>query len=68
MAKYYVNKNAQADGYHEVHESGCSYLPAPENQIYLGNFTNCRDAVNKARDYYNLVDGCYYCSPDCHTR
>ena len=32
MSSYYVNTNAQANGDHEVHTSGCSYLPAPENR------------------------------------
>ena len=48
MAYYYVNKNAQSNGDHEVHKSGCSWLPKEENRIYLGNFDNCKDAVKKA--------------------
>ncbi|PTX58818.1 hypothetical protein C8N46_112126 [Kordia periserrulae] len=67
MAKYYVNKNAQANGDHEVHKSGCLWLPNAENRKYLGEFSNCEDAVEKAKDYYDQVNGCYYCSNDCHT-
>lgn len=67
MAYYYVNKNAQTNGDHEVHKSGCSWLPEPENRIYLGNFNNCHAAVRKARDHYSQVNGCYYCSIQCHT-
>ena len=67
MTRYYVNKNAQANGDHEVHESGCSYLPAAENRIYLGDFSNCRDAVAEARRHYRQSNGCYYCSRACHT-
>jgi len=67
MASYYVNKNAQANGDHEVHKYGCSWLPEVENRIYLDNYDNCKDAVNKAKDYYFQVNGCYYCSNDCHT-
>ena len=62
MTRYYVNKNAQANGDHEVHESGCSYLPAAENRIYLGDFSNCRDAVAEARRHYRQSNGCYHCS------
>ncbi len=68
MASYYVNKNAQSTGEHEVHTTGCSYLPDPENRQYLGDFSSCRGAVREAKKYYDNVDGCYYCSNDCHTR
>ncbi|CAL2078877.1 hypothetical protein [Tenacibaculum sp. 190524A05c] len=67
MAKYYVNKNAQENGDHEVHKFGCFWLPKVENRIYLGNFTNCKDAVKEAKKHYNKVNGCYHCSRACHT-
>jgi hypothetical protein len=65
---YYVNKNAQATGEHEVHASGCKYLPSEENRIYLGFFTNSRDAIREAKKYYSNVDGCFFCCPESHTR
>lgn len=65
---YYVNKNAQPTGEHEVHQASCIYLPHPNNLLYLGSFTNCADAVKKAGEYYSNVDGCYYCCPNCNTR
>ena len=68
MALYYVNRNAQRNGDHEVHTTGCLYMPAPENKIYLGNFNHCRDAVREARKHYTQVNGCYYCSNACHTQ
>jgi len=68
MAYYYVNKNAQANGDHEVHTTGCSFLPKRENRIYLGNFQSCAPAVREARKHYSQVNGCYYCSNPCHTQ
>lgn len=68
MAHYYVNKNAQANGDHEVHEEGCSWLPAVENRIYLGIHATCASAVLEARKYYDQVNGCYHCSYPCHTQ
>jgi len=68
MARYYVNKNAQANGDHEVHKTGCSYMPASENRIYLGEFSSCHGAVRKAKKHYSQVNGCYYCSRACHTQ
>lgn len=67
MASYYVNRNAQSNGDHEVHTTGCSYMPQPENRIYLGEHSNCATAVREARRYYSQVNGCYYCCRPCHT-
>ncbi len=67
MASYYVNKNAQSNGDHEVHTTGCSFLPEPHNRIYLGEFSSCSSAVQEARRYYTRVNGCFYCSRPCHT-
>lgn len=68
MARYYVNTNAQANGDHEIHRSECLYMPEPANRKYLGDFSNCHDAVREAKKTYPTADGCYYCSPACHTR
>lgn len=67
MPKYYVNKNAQSNGDHEVHEEGCSHMPLLENRIDLGVHLNCYSAVIAAKVYYSQADGCYYCSEECHT-
>lgn len=67
MASYYVNKNAQNNGDHEVHVEGCGHMPLPQNRQYLGNFTSCHDAVRAAKIYYYQSNGCYYCCNPCHT-
>jgi len=67
MAKYYVNKNAQSNGDHEVHTTGCSFMPNQENRTYLGEFLTCRPAVQEAKKTYPKSNGCYYCSKTCHT-
>lgn len=67
MALYYVNKNAQTNGDHEVHKSGCSFMPNPENRQYLGDFSSCHPAVAAAKKIYSTADGCKHCSPACHT-
>jgi len=67
MASYYVNRNAQTNGDHEVHVANCSWFPAPENIVYLGEFTHCQPAVEKAKEYYAQVNGCAYCCPFCNT-
>ena len=45
MKLYYVNKNAQDTGEHEVHASGCSYMPNEENRLYLGSFDNLTPSI-----------------------
>lgn len=67
MALYYVNKNAQSNGDHEVHVTGCSWMPNSENCKYLGNFSSCQPAVTEAKKHYRQSNGCFYCSNDCHT-
>ncbi|MBU0710656.1 hypothetical protein KJ762_12475 [bacterium] len=67
MDHYYVNKNAQSNGDHEVHKESCDYLPSSENRIYLGYFSNCSEAVQKARESFDQSNGCYFCSYECHT-
>lgn len=63
---YYVNKNGQNNGDHEVHKENCPHCANSENRIYLGFYTDCKDAVKEAKKYYNQVDGCYYCTNKCH--
>lgn len=68
MEKYLINSNAGDKDEHEVHVYSCSYLPDAENQIYLGEFDNCEDAVSKAKSKYPswIVDGCGHCCEPCH--
>ncbi len=69
MPHYYVNRQAQANGDHEVHWMlFCPTHARRENRRYLGEFPTCREAVAAAREIYPLADGCAHCSPDCHTR
>lgn len=67
MANYYVNKNAQSNGDHEVHTQDCRYLPESTNRKYLGEFSNCKDAVTEAKKTYSQSNGCRTCSYSCHT-
>lgn len=67
MYNYYVNKNPQKNGDHEVHREDCKWLPAAVNRIYLGRFSSCRPAVIQARNFFTQVNGCKHCSWECHT-
>jgi len=67
MKKYYVNKNAQSKGDHEVHRLDCIYLPSLSNRSYLGEFPTCDAAVKEAKKTYTQANGCRTCSKPCHT-
>lgn len=67
MPRYYVNDNSQTNRDHEVHQEGCSWMPKQENRTYLGYHSTCKSAVEKAKEYYSQVNGCFYCSKECHT-
>lgn len=65
MAYYYVNDNSQPNGDHEVHVTGCVYMPTSKTS--LGDHPNCFSAVLEAKRYYRQSNGCKYCSSACHT-
>ncbi len=69
MTTYYINKNAQSNGDHEVHVPSCSYFPQGANAIRIGDYTNCHDAVAAAKVKWpgSKINGCYYCCNPCHT-
>ncbi|RLA82788.1 MAG: hypothetical protein DRG78_06225 [Epsilonproteobacteria bacterium] len=71
MSKFIINKNAQENGDHEVHNetTGCSHMPNPENRIDVGNYNSCQEAVADAKRKWpdHKVDGCYYCCNSAHT-
>lgn len=70
MPDYCVNRNPQLTGENEVHNLDvyCPRPPATHNQLQLGYFSSCFEALKKAKEYYSNVDGCAYCAPECHKR
>ena len=68
MKRYYLNMNPQPNSDHEVHKEGCRFLPEEHNQIFLGTFNNCSEALKEAMKTYLLSDGCKFCIPECHNR
>lgn len=68
MPNYVVNTNPQTNGDHEVHDTAtCTRLPQPQHQLTLGWHASCLSAVVAAKKVYWQSNGCYYCSPACHT-
>ncbi|RBP41432.1 hypothetical protein DES53_107264 [Roseimicrobium gellanilyticum] len=67
MDRYYVNDTAQNNGDHEVHKENCNWLRLAIRKTDLGYHTQCSSAVQAARQHHRQVNGCVYCSPQCHT-
>jgi len=67
MIRYYLNTQPQSNGDREVHTENCRFVPNSSNRIDLGLHNNCKTAVEKAKQYYSQVNGCYHCSYSCHT-
>lgn len=70
MPYFIVNRNAQPNGDHEVHNltTGCNYMPSVENRVDLGAHDTCHGAVNRAISLgYTRVNGCFWCANECHT-
>jgi len=69
MPSFCVNRNAQSNGDHEVHDlsstQGC--LPTASTRIDLGFYSSCVGAVTAAKRYYSQVNGCARCAGACHT-
>ncbi len=71
MPNYCVNRNAQTNGDHEVHDLAAGIaqrcLPDASNQLSLGLHATCQSAVSAAKGYYPQSNGCAHCAPACHT-
>ncbi|MBE8182386.1 MAG: hypothetical protein HAW61_02540 [Candidatus Portiera sp.] len=68
--EYFINRNRQKTGEHEIHVKECKTFPEPQNAIPLGVYNICSAAKEAAkRAYPNWeVDGCKNCLRECHTR
>ena len=64
MPKYYVNNTPQAM---KCIKRDVIILPLILDKKNLGYHDNCESAVKRAEEDYHQVNGCYYCSNECHT-
>lgn len=59
--KYYVNKQANAQGQHDLHSEFCGFLPTTAKRIYLGDFSNCSEAESRATKLLGQINKCLHC-------
>lgn len=66
MDNFYLNKNEQTSGEHEVHRSGCYWLTLMTNKEYLGIQLSSSAAIAKAKSLHLFwkIDGCATCCPE----
>jgi len=73
LINYYLNKNAQSNGDHEIHKESCYYYymyKGGYNFELIGAFSNEYEAMRYARYKYPYlrIDGCAYCCPNIHQK
>jgi hypothetical protein len=68
MTNYIIHINSQTNGDHKVHKITCSILPNPPNRLYLGDFSNCYDAIKEAKKYDPEAESCPLCAPECQNK
>jgi hypothetical protein len=69
MGSYFVDRAAQGNGEHLVHErSRCppDCFPRAGRAEYLGEFLDGEQALAVARLQYRCVNGCIWCATEVH--
>jgi len=71
MINYYLNKNSQSNGDHEIHKESCYFYNMYKNGFnfeLLGAFSNDISALEYAKRKYPYckIDGCAYCCKFIH--
>jgi len=67
LPSFCVNKTAQPNGDHEVHNVTTSVfcLPPPPQRQDLGDHWHASSAVQEAGRHWQQVTGCPWCAPEC---
>ncbi|MCC3868470.1 hypothetical protein [Terrisporobacter mayombei] len=72
MKNYCFNNFVDAHGRYEIHVEGCPYLPYSLSRTYIGSFSNCDEALQRAKYQHPLKSFvcckscCKSCSRSCH--
>ena len=63
MKGYYFNNIVDVNGRNEIHAEDSPYLPPSLNRTYIGDFSNCDDALQRAKSQY--PEKSFVCCPLC---
>ncbi|MBS98807.1 MAG: hypothetical protein CMI01_09035 [Oceanospirillaceae bacterium] len=61
MAKFYLNKEVQAEVGNQIHDSECDKLPARESLRYIGSYSNPQAAQQDVKMFHETVTFCPHC-------
>lgn len=61
MKLYYVDKNQNQNGHHELHIATCVHLPNLFHRKYLGNYNTLSEASHHAKKHYQNTVACIHC-------
>lgn len=66
MIPYYISKTTELNGIHLMHRYACASLPEEEkDQILVGEFDTCEEALVEALKIESNTKGCPYCCRSC---
>ncbi|WNM19133.1 hypothetical protein [Flavobacterium capsici] len=61
MKLYYVNRNPNQIGNHELHLATCNHLPNIFNRVCLGDYKTPHEALHDAKKIYPSATVCNTC-------
>jgi hypothetical protein len=62
--KYFISISPGSRGSHRVHRKDCPFLPESHKRIFLGIFHDPHCAIREAHKFFDLIDGCIFCSKE----
>jgi hypothetical protein len=61
MKRYYLDLIPKKNGDYELHNEFCLYMPVIINALYIGDFSNEKDALKEALKKQPNTNGCKHC-------
>jgi hypothetical protein len=62
---YFISQVPNKKGQYEIHIKQCFKHDMLSNRLYLGEFTHCEEALQKAKKHFKHVVFCPHCLPHC---
>jgi hypothetical protein len=69
MPFYILDYEVNSEGERHIHvdSNECYRLPPKSNQLAIGFYENCKEALDKADQLYNNVNACFNCCKECYS-
>ncbi len=66
MCKYYIKTQPLENGDYEIHREDCLFIPLFFMRKEVGDYSNPKEALEKAQEMYKKVNGCQFCTCDIY--